>query len=323
MVPRSASAITAIAFGCPSAVRRVPSRGSTATSTCGPWPLPTDSPLKSIGASSFSPSPITTTPSMETVSSISRIASTAAWSALSFSPRPIQRAAPIAAASVTRTISSARFRSGASATEFLEANRRAGCERHCESEPEPRAVAERTEGDGKKAAPVEMDQTAHPEHGNEASQQEAQQRGGSCPPDSCETDEFDEKQRDGSYATEGDELHVPARESDLTPALTRAPTKEQIDEVGDAGADQEQVREEKVPHLRDPTSARAPRPRRDRGSARSRAGWPGKDVGESLRYPSRPHGARGRSDGSRRRLGSRRSESRVGRAARPLLPRSR
>ena len=33
--PRSASAITAIAFGIPSAVSRVPSSGSTATSTCG------------------------------------------------------------------------------------------------------------------------------------------------------------------------------------------------------------------------------------------------------------------------------------------------
>src|SRR5438093_1094060 len=55
IVPRSATAMTAIAFGWPSAVSRVPSRGSTATSTCGPVPSPTDSPLKSIGASSFSP----------------------------------------------------------------------------------------------------------------------------------------------------------------------------------------------------------------------------------------------------------------------------
>src|SRR5579884_1558003 len=110
--PRSAAAITAIAFGWPSAVSRVPSRGSTATSTSGPPPSPTASPLKSIGASSFSPSPITTTPDMTTVSSIARIASTAAWSAAFLSPRPIQRPAPIAAASVTRTSSSARFRSG-------------------------------------------------------------------------------------------------------------------------------------------------------------------------------------------------------------------
>src|SRR3954469_16998817 len=50
---------------------------------------------------------------MLTVSSIARIPSTAAWSADSFSPRPTQRPAPIAAASVTRTSSSARFRSGA------------------------------------------------------------------------------------------------------------------------------------------------------------------------------------------------------------------
>src|SRR6267378_2866516 len=49
---------------------------------------------------------------MATVSSIARIASTAAWSAATLSPRPIQRPAPMAAASVTRTSSSARLRSG-------------------------------------------------------------------------------------------------------------------------------------------------------------------------------------------------------------------
>ena len=38
--------------------------------------------------------------------------STAAWSAASLSPRPIQRALASAAASVTRTSSSARLRSG-------------------------------------------------------------------------------------------------------------------------------------------------------------------------------------------------------------------
>ncbi len=43
--PRSATAMTAIAFGCPTDVRRVPSRGSTATSTSGGCPLPTSSPL--------------------------------------------------------------------------------------------------------------------------------------------------------------------------------------------------------------------------------------------------------------------------------------
>ena len=45
IVPRSASAITAIAFGMPRAVSRVPSSGSTATSTPGPLPSPTSSPL--------------------------------------------------------------------------------------------------------------------------------------------------------------------------------------------------------------------------------------------------------------------------------------
>ena len=52
---------------------------------------------------------------MLTVSSISRIASTAAWSASSFSPRPTQPDAASAAASVTRTSSRARLRSGAGA----------------------------------------------------------------------------------------------------------------------------------------------------------------------------------------------------------------
>src|SRR5918995_5324178 len=104
--------MTASALGIPSAHRRVPSRGSTATSPPGGSPVPTPSPLKSIGALSFSPSPITTTPSMATVSSIARMASTAAWSAASLSPRPIHRAQPSAAASVTRTSSSARLRSG-------------------------------------------------------------------------------------------------------------------------------------------------------------------------------------------------------------------
>ena len=65
-----------------------------------------------MGASSFSPSPMTTMPSIGTVPIIRRIASTAAWSAASLSPRPTQRAAASAAASVTRTSSIARLRSG-------------------------------------------------------------------------------------------------------------------------------------------------------------------------------------------------------------------
>ena len=104
--------MTAIALGIPSAHRRVPSSGSTATSTSGGLPSPISSPLWSIGASSFSPSPITTTPSMWIVWSTACMPSTAAWSAASLSPRPIQRALARAAASVTRTSSSARLRSG-------------------------------------------------------------------------------------------------------------------------------------------------------------------------------------------------------------------
>ena len=66
IVPRSLSAITAIAPGRPSEVRVVPSIGSTAMSIAGAEPSPISSPLNSIGASSFSPSPITTTPSIAT-----------------------------------------------------------------------------------------------------------------------------------------------------------------------------------------------------------------------------------------------------------------
>ena len=55
---------------------------------------------------------MTTTPSIETESRTKRIASTAAWSAAILSPRPTQRAEASAAASVTRTSSSARLRSG-------------------------------------------------------------------------------------------------------------------------------------------------------------------------------------------------------------------
>src|SRR5690242_16738922 len=97
----------------PLAHSRVPSIGSTATSTAGPVPSPTSSPLNSIGAWSFSPSPMTTTPRMDTELMSVRIAFTAAPSAPFLSPRPTQRAAAIAAASVTRASSSARFLLGA------------------------------------------------------------------------------------------------------------------------------------------------------------------------------------------------------------------
>src|SRR5262249_18339798 len=62
-------------------------------------------------ASSRSPSPITTVPSMLSASKARRIASTAAWSDSFLLPRPISRAAAIAAISVTLTTSRARLRS--------------------------------------------------------------------------------------------------------------------------------------------------------------------------------------------------------------------
>src|SRR6201991_4696823 len=103
-----------MAFGMPLLISVVPSTGSTAKSQSGPSPLPTSSPLNNIGASSFSPSPITTTPRIDTELTSSRIASTAAPSPPSLSPRPTHRPAAIAPASVTLTSSSARLRSGAS-----------------------------------------------------------------------------------------------------------------------------------------------------------------------------------------------------------------
>ncbi len=118
MVPRSLTAITARALPRPLAVSVVPSTGSTAMSVAGPSPSPTDSPLNSIGASSFSPSPMTTMPSIGTLCSVMRMASTAAPSAPSLSPRPIHRDAAMAAASVTRTMSRARLRSGWAEVDF-------------------------------------------------------------------------------------------------------------------------------------------------------------------------------------------------------------
>ena len=113
IVPCSDTAITATAPPRPLEVSVVPSIGSTAMSTCGLVPSPTTSPLNNIGASSFSPSPMMTVPVMLTVPRIRRMASTAAPSAPSLSPRPTHLAAAIAAASVVRTSSMARLRSGA------------------------------------------------------------------------------------------------------------------------------------------------------------------------------------------------------------------
>ena len=106
-------AMVAIAPGMFLAHSVVPSSGSTAMSTLGPCLVPTFSPMNSIGASSRSPSPITTVPSIGSLLSSRRMASTAAWSAAFSLPRPRSRAAETAARSVTRTISSVRMRSSA------------------------------------------------------------------------------------------------------------------------------------------------------------------------------------------------------------------
>ena len=52
-------------------------------------PVPTGSPIQSIGASSRSPSPMTMVPRISTSSIVRRMASVAAWSASSFCPRPM------------------------------------------------------------------------------------------------------------------------------------------------------------------------------------------------------------------------------------------
>src|SRR3954469_24212057 len=62
-----------------------------------------------MGASSRSPSPITTVPRMLRKLNALRMASTAAWSASFSSPRPITRADAMAAASVSRTASRPMF----------------------------------------------------------------------------------------------------------------------------------------------------------------------------------------------------------------------
>src|SRR3981189_2815592 len=103
--------MVAIAPGMFLAHSVVPSSGSTAISTCGPAFNPTFSPRNSIGASSRSPSPITTVPSIGSLLSSRRIASTAAWSAAFSLPWPPHRAADTSAPSVSLTFSCGRRRS--------------------------------------------------------------------------------------------------------------------------------------------------------------------------------------------------------------------
>src|SRR5215813_6669919 len=70
---------------------------------------------------SSGPSPITTVPSIAIPSNAWRMASTAAVSAATSSPRPMWRAEASAAASVTRTRSIARFRSIVSPSDAQQA----------------------------------------------------------------------------------------------------------------------------------------------------------------------------------------------------------
>src|SRR5438105_4501814 len=112
--PRWLAAITEIEFGKPLARLVVPSIGSTAISKRSEPPLhvPSLSPRNSPGALSLAPSPITTSPEMSTRSKTPLIASQAAASAFSFSPRPSQGSTFRAAFSVARTNSNSTVRSG-------------------------------------------------------------------------------------------------------------------------------------------------------------------------------------------------------------------
>src|SRR6266567_2670466 len=119
-------AMTLMALAAPVAQRFVPSSGSTAISISRSpgWQRPTRSPMKSMGAWSRSPSPITTSPLTCRSLKALRMASTAAWSAPFRSPRPMSRPEASAAASVMRATSRARLRSmisslGSSGDELL------------------------------------------------------------------------------------------------------------------------------------------------------------------------------------------------------------
>ena len=99
--PFSEIAKTEKALDSPLAVNFVPSRGSTAISNSGPFKVPSFSPIYNIGASSISPSPITTVPFILILLSSLLIGSTAPLSAAILSFFPTNLDAPIAAFSVT------------------------------------------------------------------------------------------------------------------------------------------------------------------------------------------------------------------------------
>src|SRR4030095_3609378 len=108
-----AAAIHEMEFGAPFAMLVVPSIGSSAISkrVVPGSHEPSCSPLKIPGALSLIPSPITTCALMSMLSNIPRIASHAAASASSFSPRPSHCSAFNAAFSQARTKSNSSRRS--------------------------------------------------------------------------------------------------------------------------------------------------------------------------------------------------------------------
>jgi len=108
-----AAAMQLIELGAPLEMLVVPSIGSIAISNCGVpgSQVPSCSPLKIPGALSLTPSPMTTSPQMFMRSNMPRMASLAAASAASLSPRPSHFRELSAAASVARRKSISIMRS--------------------------------------------------------------------------------------------------------------------------------------------------------------------------------------------------------------------
>ena len=104
MAPRGARAATESAPDLPSATRVAPSMALISTSSSGPSPVPTSAPVLRGDASPVRPSSSDTMrPRMGSRFRAAVMASWAAWSAATASPRPIQRLAARAPFSVTRT----------------------------------------------------------------------------------------------------------------------------------------------------------------------------------------------------------------------------
>src|SRR2546421_460691 len=155
---------------------------------------------------------------MLTVSSIARIPSTAAWSAASLSPRPIQRAAPIAAASVTRTSSSARFRSGGWADdlapfELARPQHSARNQGKRKRQADPGSIGKRAELHPEEpAVPAQMHQPGNGKDRGGRGEEEAEERRCRCSPEALRPDALTQQQADHDPPARADQRQVPPTE---------------------------------------------------------------------------------------------------------------